>query len=138
MLVRSRVGAEAVKPPGIPRRAWIRRRTKPQSSPGGTPRTRKPRKATDFQRVYGSKRRVAFVKSLPCIVPFCDGWLIENHHVISGGEGRKADACWIVPLCLSHHRELHNQGAKTFQSKYGLDLRHRAAATQAAWERYAA
>lgn len=63
----------------------------------------------EFDRVYGGKERLEWVRSQPCCV--CarnDG--CENHHVRSGGTGRKADARWIVPLCAWCHRRYHNIG----------------------------
>jgi hypothetical protein len=48
--------------PGPPRRAWIRRRTKPKPSPGGTPRTRTPIKKVNRERQ--AKRRAAYQKAL--------------------------------------------------------------------------
>ena len=37
------------------------------------------------------------------------------------GSGRKADACWVVILCPTHHPEAHT-GEKTLAAKHNLDL----------------
>lgn len=92
-----------------------------------------PRHTANWTRAYGSAERVAWVAAMPCAVclrPNC-----ENAHVRSGGTGRKADACWIVPLCPLHHAELH-RGAKTFQAKYRIDVLEEATITEARWQRH--
>lgn len=78
----------------------------------GKPIKRKKRTPSEFARIYGSKERVAWVKSLGCIV--CLGiapvfyvatrGTSHNAHTANGGRGRKADYTTIVPLCASHHR----------------------------------
>lgn len=75
----------------------------------------KPRSSIEFQRIYGSKRRVEFVKNLPCMV--CAGKPCENAHIKSGGMGRKADYRNIIPLCKPCHRKQHQHGWKAL----GLD-----------------
>lgn len=35
----------------------------------------------------------------------------------------KPDDKWTVPLCNQHHQEGHLAGWKTFEEKYGVDLR---------------
>lgn len=67
-----------------------------------------------------------FVRKLPCCVNVitCDR-SIHAHHVRSGayaGTGRKPSDFRAVPLCRSHHAELHNRGNRTFEAKYALDL----------------
>lgn len=93
------------------------------------------RRRREFARAYGSKERVAFVKSLPCIAwrHQCIGQ-IENAHVGNGGAGRKADAGNVVPMCKFHHAQLHRMGQKSFESLHGLSLEHEAILTQGAWE----
>ena len=70
---------------------------------------RKKRSASEFARIYGSRERVEWVKTLPCAVASCglscgpcDGE-IHNAHTVSGGKGRKADAATVAPLCAKHH-----------------------------------
>lgn len=72
----------------------------------------KKRSASEFARIYGSKKRVVWVKSLPCAVWIavelfgietrCEGPVV-NAHTVTGGMGRKADAKTIAPLCHAHH-----------------------------------
>lgn len=94
----------------------------------------KKRKLSEFQRVYGSKERVAFVKSLPCVVPGCQDRRIQNCHSRSGGTGRKADYFWIYPGCEKHHAEEHKIGRKTFEKRYQIDLNFESYWTNVRWK----
>lgn len=120
------------------------------SSRSAPPKARNPkRKAREFERCYGSTARVAFVKSLPCIV--CGRGPCDNAHIRGDGAGRKADYTAIVPLCCmpmddpwnpgyhrGHHGLFHKIGVESFVALYqtrrrGLDLEAEAAKTEAAW-----
>ena len=99
------------------------------------------RMAEEWQRVYHSPERVAFVKSLRCCVPNCYRRDIENHHIETGGKGRKAGYDRIVPMCRTHHREWHgpNCGRLTFVERYStparpLDIEREAEWTEHAWQ----
>lgn len=70
---------------------------------------RKPRPASEFRRIYGSRERVKRIKALPCHVCGLYG-STENAHTENGGTGRKADWDTIVNLCVTHHHELHQCG----------------------------
>lgn len=91
------------------------------------------RKAKAFKRAYGSRARVAFVKSLPCVACGVVGYS-ENAHVTSGGVGRKADASQIVPLCGPHHLHLHAWGIDTWTKHYRKDLHYFAMDTEQRWQ----
>ena len=92
------------------------------------------RKQDEWERVYGSSERVQWVRRQKCVVTgISNGWS-ENVHVRTGGTGRKADACWIVPMVGWKHMELHRIGVKSFEEKYGIDLQALAVATEAAWQ----
>ena len=92
----------------------------------------KPRSSAEFQRVYGSKRRVEFVKHLVCSV--CGATPCENAHTKSGGMGRKADYTTIIPLCRKCHRIQHAKGWQAFGFN-AVDLERLAAFIQALWVR---
>jgi hypothetical protein len=74
----------------------------------------KPRKPSEFARIYGSRERVRFIKSLPCCL--CCGIALSDFAPDAGnssdnahtgersGMGRKADFDTIVPMCRLHHR----------------------------------
>lgn len=68
----------------------------------------KARTALEFRRIYGSKERVAFVQTLPCVICFARPSV--NAHTASGGMGRKAGFESIVPLCHHCHRIQHDRG----------------------------
>lgn len=63
-------------------------------------------------------RYLAFVRSHPCLI--CSGHA-DPHHIIPGGMGTKAPDYHTVPLCRTHHNELHNTGAQTFWQRYSRD-----------------
>lgn len=67
----------------------------------------------EFRRVYHSKRRVAWVGTLPCCA--CGKqpsgrWPSENHHTWAEGTSRKGPYTAIVPLCRPCHRRYHKVG----------------------------
>lgn len=84
-----------------------RREPEPTPSRPVRPR-RKARTPSEFARIYGSKKRVEFVKGLPCAARFlggppCSRGPSQNAHTETGGMGRKADARTILPFCATHH-----------------------------------
>jgi hypothetical protein len=94
---------------------------------------RKSRSASEFQRIYGSKKRVEWIKAHGCLA--CARTPCENAHTENGGMGRKADAATIVPLCWWHHHELHGTGVIAFEAEHSAMLCGR---TLASWaETYA-
>lgn len=90
------------------------------------------RKRADFLRIYGSKERVEWVKSLPSIASGRTPCV--NAHTATGGMGRKADYTTIVPLTHEEHEELHRKGQRTFEAKYGVDLREAAIHIERRWQ----
>lgn len=57
------------------------------------------RKQSAFARQYGSKERVAFVKSLPCAACGVIGFSENAHLLGNDGAGRKGPYTSIGPLC---------------------------------------
>ena len=122
---------------GIVKRTPLRHR-----SPIGrtaAPRKRGKKHATEWARKYGSKARVAFVKSLPCAACGIVGYS-ENAHVMgNGGMSRKGDADTIAPLCgprpLPISRGLY-PGCHRLVDKGDLYVNGEAlaSATEAAWQ----
>ncbi|MDP9203501.1 MAG: hypothetical protein M3P26_16460 [Gemmatimonadota bacterium] len=106
---------------------------------------RKKRSKSDFARIYGSKQRVEFVKSLPCAACGIEGFS-ENAHVPPKGEagtGYKADWRLTAPLCgpredgvLSYigcHR-MYDRHRSTFYKWYPtFDIAKAAADTERLW-----
>lgn len=97
------------------------------------PRTAE-RKAAEWKRVYGSEERVEWISRQPSVVS--GKTPCQNAHIKSGGMGRKADSCWIVALTAEEHAEIHNQGIRSFEAKYGIDLTAAAVATEMKWRAY--
>lgn len=96
------------------------------------------RRKQEHERAYGGPERLAFVKSLACIVAGrgedrCFG-PIDVAHVVGGGAGRKSDARFTVPLCRGHHCEQHQYGVRHFSAKYAIDLAWTALAVEALWK----
>lgn len=97
-----------------------------------SPIKRKARKPSEFARVYHSRARVEWIKSLPCVITGEYGD-IENAHVKNGGMGRKADYIWIVPMKRRVHALYHKVGQLTLQEQHDIDLELAAIATEQAW-----
>ena len=86
-----------------------------------------------------SAPHLARIRSMPCAAKPAAapgpgakpcGGRMHAHHVrvaSGGGMGMKPGDRWCVPLCGSHHSELHTGGARTFEARYGVDLRAMAA-----------
>lgn len=97
------------------------------------PKGKKKRSASEFNRIYGSKKRVEWVSWQPCAVCDTTGpWPRHGHHIEAGGTGYKADYTKIVPLCTDCHAEVH-EGRETFEAVNGVTLDQLAAETQSAW-----
>jgi hypothetical protein len=111
----------------IPRTTPLARRTRVKA-------VNATRKEANHARSYGGVERIAFVAALPCVVMGCRRGPCENAHATTGGTGRKADAETVFPCCPTHHRELHNGGAQTFQRLHSLDLAACAAETERRWQ----
>lgn len=64
-----------------------------------------------------STLHLVFIRSLPCIV--C-GYGADAHHLDSRGSGGSDYSA--IPLCRSHHSEIHQIGKTQFNQKYNLDV----------------
>lgn len=117
---------------GLERRTPFRRSGGPSRGGRINPRNEERRDA-EWKRAYGSEERVRWVQGLPCLA--CGSRPSENAHTETGGMGRKADAETIVPLCPDCHRQLHEEGADTWQERTGLDLKADARRIEEAWQR---
>ena len=64
-----------------------------------------------------------YIRSLPCAVSTkygCDGDVVPHHDPTKGAGGHDRQT---TSLCTSHHREVHDIGRKSFDIKYGVNLR---------------
>jgi hypothetical protein len=93
------------------------------------------RKAREFARAYGSKERVAWVKSLPCVACTSNG-RSDNHHICGDGAGRKADHTSIIPLCRACHLAWHRFGRRYVEVRAGFKAEQVAAATEQRWQTF--
>jgi hypothetical protein len=98
------------------------------------PRTKlkaKKRKPSEYARVYGSKARVEWVKTQPCMI--C-GYRqdIDGHHIETEGTSRKGHYTKIVALCRLHHLQWHQLGRGSFNP--GIDFAQHAANLEAKWQ----
>lgn len=74
-----------------------------------------------YQKQFGDK--ADYIRQLPCIA--CHAAAPSDpHHVRSRGAGGTSKD--LVPLCRHCHTALHQMGAKTFASRYDVDLRAKA------------
>lgn len=70
----------------------------------------------------------AWIGRLPCILRVAGCWsdflgtVIDVAHVKSRGAGG-ADRNNLVPLCHFHHMQQHYLGIRSFQARYGMDLK---------------
>ncbi|HXH52814.1 MAG TPA: putative HNHc nuclease [Sphingomicrobium sp.] len=68
----------------------------------------------------------AWVRKHHCSVPGCRRLPIECAHVrvrTNGGTALKPSDRWCVSLCRYHHAEQHRLGLKSFETRYGIELR---------------
>lgn len=108
---------------------------------------KRPRSKKEFARIYGSKERVEFVKSLPCSACGIVGYS-ENAHIETGGMGRKSDYTKIIPLCGPHplkwahspgcHHLCHTWGREGFERIRHIDLGRLADYTEKRWLQFSA
>lgn len=111
----------------------------PQPSSGYCPirRKTKKRKPSEFARIYHSKERVTWVKSLGCFFApsgECVG-PIDNAHTESGkGTGYKAGYEVIVAACRKHHQQFDQRQAQFAIASVRAKVRQLAADTEKAWQ----
>lgn len=69
-----------------------------------------------------SEKYKEFIRTFPCEIHdlSCEGDVIPHHARMKGsaGMGEKPPDCYCIPLCVKHHREIHNKGVLTFFNKY--------------------
>lgn len=93
-------------------------------------------------RAFHSPTRVAFVKGLPCLACRTTTKPRQNHHILTGGKGRRADYFAIVPLCHSCHELVHRTGASAMPRRFAfgrvnaIDWPNEAFRTEILWQFY--
>ena len=94
------------------------------------------RRAKERERAYGPEERREWLTRQPCV--FCgrigtDERPNHQHHIVTGGVGRKADADKLVSLCAVCHRLEH---AGNLPGE--MNWEHEARRTEAAWREHLA
>jgi len=71
---------------------------------------------------FKSQKNLKLTRSLPCPVGMnCQGQ-VTAHHIRSKGAGG-GDELWnLMPLCMWHHRLIHDVGKLAFQKKHNLAI----------------
>jgi hypothetical protein len=92
------------------------------------------RRAASFERAYGGEARVRWMHQQPSVISGRTPCVCS--HVRNGGRGRKADACWTVPMLLTEEKEYHAIGKRAFEAKYGVSLDALALETEARWQAF--
>jgi hypothetical protein len=130
--------------PSVPKPPVRMKERKPiprQAKPKAANPARKKRNAL---RTYGEKAE--WIRAQWCCACGIDG-RSEAAHVGGGGTGYKGDSTMLVPLCGTRptnqklygwyvegcHAASHRIGIKTFEKKYNVDLKARAAEYEARW-----
>ena len=66
------------------------------------------------------RKHLAWIRALPCLV--CGRTPCDPHHIRYGsnsGVGTKPGDDFTIPLCHTHHRELHDKGELRYLYDYG-------------------
>ena len=82
------------------------------------------RKKKSRDGVCAAHRR--WVRGHRCCVKGCANLEVEAAHVrigTDGGAGMKPRDRWCISLCKVHHAEQHANGERTFETRYGLDMK---------------
>jgi hypothetical protein len=82
-------------------------------------------------RSSDAPEHLSYVRDLACVISnaSCVSARCHAHHVrngTGGGTAKKPSDRWAVPLCAFHHAEIHQVGWRTFEVRYGVDLRETA------------
>lgn len=80
------------------------------------------------------KKYRAWVRTKPCILHSAYYNPVVAHHISAGGMGTKCSDYETVPLCHSHHLEIHDHGKDTFERKYSIDLKEEAERLKEEWD----
>lgn len=98
------------------------------------------KKRAEWERAHDSEAFVLWTQGRMSVASGLRGCVCHHVHPDVGlpvGGGRKADACWIVPITKDEHRELHgiNGGEKTFEAKWDINLADEAREHWAKWRK---
>ena len=98
--------------------SYMKRKT-PLKRRKGINKVNAARRSKRFSKHYHSEAYVITIKAMACLV--CKTTPCHAHHVVTRAAGGTFKD--LVPLCVRHHKELHDSGVHTFSKKYdGVDL----------------
>jgi len=83
------------------------------------------RRKREWLRAYDSLEFVAYTHQSPSVASGrgpCVCAHVKPDTGLPVGMGRKADACWVVPLTLDEEREKHQHGEESFEKKHRISL----------------
>ena len=72
-----------------------------------------------------ARKHMARVADLPCCV--CGYQPVQVHHLIGRnmrGLAQRSHDVFTIPLCGSHHHDLHQYGWRTWERQHGSQLDH--------------
>lgn len=111
------------------KRTPLARKTPFKASKPVNPVNRERRKK-NFARAYNSPAFVRWISRLPCYAcNYAGPSPRQAAHSVTGGMGRKADACTILPLCGVCHARQHTLGWLAI----GMTLEGAKAAAEQTW-----
>lgn len=116
------------------KRTPLTRKTPLKASKPVNPINRKRRKA-NFARAYNSPAFVRWISRLPCYAcNYAGPSPRQAAHSVTGGMGRKADACTVLPLCGVCHSRQHTLGLLAI----GMTRETAKAAAETTWRNWEA
>jgi hypothetical protein len=75
----------------------------------------------DRSRPVKDPKYLAWIRTLPCVVPGCRG-RAEAAHCGARGLSQKASDTNAIPMCAHHHREYHQFGRRKFETRYCIHI----------------
>lgn len=77
---------------------------------------KKQKRNREYDKVY-----LRWIHGFPCIVPGCDHWPVDAHHVDKKSRLGSDRSC--LPICHQHHiGGIHTQGEVTCATKWKVDF----------------
>ena len=71
-------------------------------------------------KTYRNDNNIKAVSEQYCTA--CGSWPVDVHHIKSVGSGGSDHINNLMPLCRTHHIEIHKIGRLTFMEKYEIIL----------------
>lgn len=72
---------------------------------------------TEKRKRIVNRELLDYYHQLPCVVCHCYGTTVA-HHIKTKGAGGDDSVENLIPLCTSHHQEIHNIGRDSMLERY--------------------